>query len=34
MAQSIMAALPLIVAFLFFQRQIIKGFATSGLTGT
>jgi multiple sugar transport system permease protein len=27
-------ALPLIVVFLFFQRQIIRGVATTGLTGT
>jgi len=27
-------ALPLIVVFLFFQRQIIRGAATTGLTGT
>lgn len=34
MAQAVMAAVPLIIAFLFFQRQIIKGIATSGITGT
>jgi len=34
MAQAMLGALPLIVAFLFFQRQIIKGIATSGITGT
>ena len=34
MAAAILAALPLIVLFLFFQRQIIKGFATTGLGGT
>ncbi|GAA4423093.1 carbohydrate ABC transporter permease [Georgenia halophila] len=34
MAQAVLAALPLIVAFIFFQRQIIKGIATSGITGT
>jgi multiple sugar transport system permease protein len=26
--------LPLILVFLFFQRQIIKGVATTGLAGT
>jgi len=34
MAMSILAALPLIVLFLFFQRQIIKGIATTGFGGT
>ena len=34
MAQAVLAALPLIVAFLFFQRQIIKGISTTGITGT
>lgn len=34
MAQAMLGALPLIVALLFFQRQIIKGIATSGITGT
>jgi multiple sugar transport system permease protein len=33
MAGAIMAALPLILVFLFFQRQIIKGIATTGLGG-
>ncbi|WP_100364992.1 carbohydrate ABC transporter permease [Diaminobutyricimonas aerilata] len=33
MAMSILAALPLIVLFLFFQRQIIKGIATTGFGG-
>ncbi|MFC4005936.1 carbohydrate ABC transporter permease [Nonomuraea purpurea] len=33
MAGAILAALPLIVVFLFFQRQIIKGIATTGLGG-
>ncbi|WP_220449440.1 hypothetical protein [Nonomuraea longispora] len=33
MARSVLAALPLIVVFLFFQRQIIKGIATTGLGG-
>lgn len=34
MAQAVLAALPLIVVFLFFQRQIIKGIATTGIAGT
>ena len=34
MASSILAALPLIIVFLFFQRQIIKGISTTGLGGT
>lgn len=34
MASALLAALPLIVVFLFFQRQIIKGIATTGLAGT
>lgn len=33
MAQAVLAALPLIVAFLFFQRQIIKGISTTGFGG-
>jgi multiple sugar transport system permease protein len=33
MASAVLAALPLIVVFLFFQRQIIKGFATTGFGG-
>lgn len=33
MALAILAALPLIVVFLIFQRQIIKGIATTGLGG-
>ncbi|GAA3202203.1 carbohydrate ABC transporter permease [Nonomuraea helvata] len=33
MASAVLAALPLIVVFLFFQRQIIKGIATTGLGG-
>ncbi len=32
-ASAILAALPLIIVFLFFQRQIIKGVATTGLGG-
>ncbi|WP_422934401.1 carbohydrate ABC transporter permease [Sinomonas sp. P47F7] len=34
MASALLAAAPLIVVFLFFQRQIIKGVATTGLAGT
>ena len=34
MASSILAALPLIIVFLFFQRQLIKGISTTGLGGT
>lgn len=33
MAQAVLAALPLIVVFLIFQRQIIKGVATTGFGG-
>ena len=33
MAQAVLAALPLILAFLFFQRQIIKGISTTGIAG-
>jgi len=33
MAAAILAALPLIVIFLFFQRQIIKGISTTGFGG-
>lgn len=33
MASAMLAALPLIIVFLFFQRQIIKGFATTGMGG-
>jgi multiple sugar transport system permease protein len=33
MASAILAALPLIVVFLLFQRQIIKGVSTTGLAG-
>jgi len=33
MASAILAALPLVVVFLFFQRQIIKGIATTGFGG-
>jgi multiple sugar transport system permease protein len=34
MASALLAALPLILVFLFFQRQIIRGVATTGLAGT
>jgi multiple sugar transport system permease protein len=34
MASALLAALPLIIVFLFFQRQIIKGISTTGLAGT
>ncbi len=34
MASALLAALPLILVFLFFQRQIMKGVATTGLAGT
>jgi multiple sugar transport system permease protein len=34
MASSILAGLPLIVVFMLFQRQIIRGVATTGLGGT
>lgn len=33
MASAMLAALPLLVVFIFFQRQIIKGVATTGLGG-
>ncbi|MDP9986972.1 multiple sugar transport system permease protein [Arthrobacter oryzae] len=33
MASAILAALPLLVMFMLFQRHIVKGFATSGLGG-
>ncbi|MEC5200477.1 ABC-type glycerol-3-phosphate transport system permease component [Arthrobacter sp. PL16] len=33
MASAILAALPLLIVFMLFQRQIVKGFATSGLGG-
>jgi multiple sugar transport system permease protein len=33
MAQAVLAALPLIVVFLFFQRQIIQGISTTGIAG-
>ena len=33
MAAAILAALPLILVFLFFQRQIIKGISTTGFGG-
>lgn len=34
MASALLAALPLIIVFLFFQRQIIRGISTTGLAGT
>lgn len=33
MAGAVLAGLPLVVAFLFFQRQIVQGIATTGLGG-
>ena len=33
MAQAVLAALPLVIIFLFFQRQIVKGVATTGFGG-
>ncbi|MFE6735091.1 carbohydrate ABC transporter permease [Microbacterium sp. NPDC057650] len=33
MAQAVLAALPLIIVFLVFQKQIVKGVATSGFGG-
>lgn len=33
MASAILAALPLLIMFMLFQRHIVKGFATSGLGG-
>ncbi|WP_010523731.1 carbohydrate ABC transporter permease [Nesterenkonia sp. F] len=33
MAQAVLAALPLILVFLFFQRQIVQGVATTGFGG-
>lgn len=33
MAQAVLAALPLIIVFLLFQKQIVKGVATSGFGG-
>lgn len=33
MAQAVLAALPLVVVFLFYQRQIVKGVATTGFGG-
>lgn len=34
MAQAMLAALPLIILFLLFQRQIIKSISTTGIAGT
>jgi multiple sugar transport system permease protein len=33
MASSILAALPLLLLFLFFQRRMIEGIANTGLKG-
>jgi multiple sugar transport system permease protein len=33
MAAAVLAALPLVLVFLFFQRQIVRGVATAGLDG-
>ena len=33
MAQAVLAALPLIIVFMIFQKQIVKGVATSGFGG-
>jgi multiple sugar transport system permease protein len=33
MAQAVIAAAPLVVVFVLFQRQIVKGIATTGLGG-
>lgn len=33
MAQAVLAALPLIIVFIIFQKQIVKGVATSGFGG-
>ena len=32
MASAVLGALPLIVVFLLFQRQIVEGIATTGIT--
>jgi multiple sugar transport system permease protein len=34
MASALLAALPLIVVFLFFQRRIVDSVATTGLGGS
>ena len=34
MASAILGAAPLVILFLFFQRQIIKGISTTGFGGT
>ena len=34
MAAAILAGLPLVVMFMLFQRQIVRGVATTGLAGT
>jgi multiple sugar transport system permease protein len=33
MASAVLAALPLVVVFMFFQRHIVKSVATTGLGG-
>lgn len=33
MASSVLAALPLVLVFVFFQRRIVKSVATTGLGG-
>jgi multiple sugar transport system permease protein len=33
MAQAVLAALPLIIVFMIFQKQIVKGVATTGFGG-
>jgi multiple sugar transport system permease protein len=33
MAAAVLAALPLVLLFVFFQRQIVRGVATAGLGG-
>jgi multiple sugar transport system permease protein len=33
MAQAVLAAIPLIIVFMIFQRQIVKGVATTGFGG-
>ncbi|WP_020578230.1 carbohydrate ABC transporter permease [Actinopolymorpha alba] len=34
MAQAVLAALPLVIVFLFFQRQIIRSISTTGIAGS
>ncbi|MDK6486842.1 carbohydrate ABC transporter permease, partial [Streptococcus agalactiae] len=33
MASAVIGALPLVIVFILFQRQIVKGFATTGMGG-